>query len=366
MLITQSDALLPADTAATGEAAAGRSCPLHYRYGPAVFDRPAEARTEALYVVGGLYGNEPALASVLALFAREPGVAGASKRLVFNGDFHWFDTDPGAFARIQAAVLAHDALRGNVETELADTAQDDGADDGAGGNAGCGCAYPDWVGDGVVERSNRIHQRLLATARRFPALRAQLAALPMHRRIDVGALRVAIVHGDAQSLAGWGFAQEHLRDAAHRAEVRRWFDAARVDAFACSHTCLPIFHTLRRASAASAASDPGDAGARLVLNNGAAGMPNFRADPAGLLTRIALTPFDGPQRRHGLVWRPAGEPGAAPLHIDAIAVDADPARWQPQFLAQWPAGSDAHQSYWDRIQAGPAYTPAQATLTSED
>ena len=41
------------------------------------------------------------------------------KRLVFNGDFHWFDADPAAFARVQQQVLEHEALRGNVETELA-------------------------------------------------------------------------------------------------------------------------------------------------------------------------------------------------------------------------------------------------------
>jgi superfamily II DNA/RNA helicase len=51
------------------------------------------------------------------------------------------------------------------------------------------------VGDGVVERSNRILQRLRATAQRFPALQARLAALPMHRRADVGGLRVATIVG---------------------------------------------------------------------------------------------------------------------------------------------------------------------------
>ena len=327
----------------------GRSCPLHYRYGPAVFARPAQAACEVLYVVGGLYGNVPALERVLALFAQERG----DKRLVFNGDFHWFDTDPADFARIQTAVLAHDALRGNVETELAeDPPEGDGAD-----AAGCGCAYPDWVGEGVVERSNRILQRLRQTAQAVDAAqhgtRRALAALPMWRRLDVGPLRLGVVHGDAESLAGWGFAQEHLRDAAHRRTVHRWFDAAQVDAFACSHTCLPVFHTLRQAGR------PGD---RRVLNNGATGMPNFSGDAAGLLTRIALTPYSGPARRHGLIHAM----GDARVHIDALAVDVDVARWRRQFLAQWPAGSDAHASYWDRLQAGPRSEPAAALFTTVD
>jgi hypothetical protein len=312
--------------------AAGRSCPLHYRYNPAVFAVPATLHAEVLYVVGGLYGNESALDSVLALFEREQG----PKRLVFNGDFNWFNIDAAAFERINQRVLAFDATRGNVETELA---TDDGADD----DTGCGCAYPDWVGDNVVQRSNQIMQRLRQTARLHPALVQQLAALPMGLTAEVGGVRVAVVHGDAESLAGWGFAQERLRQPAHQPVLQRWFDAAQVQAFACSHTCLPIFH--------SVAGHPHGA-ARWVLNNGAAGMPNFAGDSHGLLTRIAVRPFDGPERRHGLI--------SQGLHIDAVAVAIDTARWTAQFLQQWPAGSPAHASYWQRIVAGPAYRASDA------
>lgn len=317
------------------EAEPGRTCPLHYHYGPAVFADAPVTRSELLYVVGGLYGNLPALQQVLALFALETG----PKRLVFNGDFNWFNIEPALFEDINTQVLQHDALRGNVETELA-------GDDSA---AGCGCAYPAWVGDGVVQRSNRILQRLRATARGFPTLTQRLARLPMWARHDVGPLRLAIVHGDAQSLAGWGFAQEHLQDAAHRATVRGWFAAAQVDAFACSHTCLPVFHGLPRSGRAPA----------LVLNNGATGMPNFRGDTAGLFTRIGLRPFAGPAagRRHGLV-----QDG---VHIDAIAVDSTTPGWQAAFLRQWPAGSDAHLSYWSRVVHGPDYRPAQALVLAD-
>lgn len=306
----------------------GRSCPLHYRYDPSVFDSEAPARLrqlEVLYVVGGLYGNELALARVLELFEREQG----EKRLVFNGDFHWFDADPAVFAQVQRAVLAHEATRGNVETELAAPAGD-------GDDAGCGCAYPDWVGDGVVERSNRILQRLRHAA--TDEQRAELAALPMWLRADVAGARIAVVHGDATSLAGWGFAQEHLRDPAHRAEVARWITQARVDAFACTHTCLPVFQAVQQ---------------RWVLNNGAAGMPNFRGDAAGLLTRLATRPFSGPERRHGVRM-------ASGLHAEAIAIDFDADEWQRRFEARWPAGSDAHLSYAERIRSGPGYHASSA------
>jgi hypothetical protein len=318
--------------------APGRSCPLSYRHRPEDFAVAAPAHLQALdvlYVVGGLYGNDLALQRVLELFDRERG----RKRLVFNGDFHWFDADPDVFAEVQRTVLAHDATRGNVETELA--APDDASD------AGCGCAYPDWVGDGVVERSNRILARLRRATR--PPQRAALAALPMWLRADVGPLRLGIVHGDATSLAGWGFAQEHLRDAGHRAEVAGWLDRARVDAFASSHTCLPVFQALRA---------PAGRPARWILNNGAAGMPNFRGDAAGLLTRIAVAPSTGAERRFGVAI------GAAVV-AEAIAIDIDAPAWRARFQAQWPPGSAAHDSYFDRIVQGPAYAPADAVRSME-
>ena len=323
----------------------GRSCPLHYRYAPHSFKREAEAQCDTLYVVGGLYGNTVALDSVLALFDREPG----AKRLVFNGDFNWFNVDPEVFARLNQRVLGFDALRGNVETELA---AQGGADDSvldSVDDAGCGCAYPAWVDDGVVERSNRIIGWLRATARRFPKLTQQLAALDMHRRVDVGGLRVAVVHGDAESLAGWGFAQEQLRERAHRQRVRTWFDAAQVDVFACSHTCLPVFHALPKA---------GRPIAPLVLNNGAAGLPNFKGQADGLLTRISVRPFVGPERCFGQC--------CGDLHADAITIPINPKIWGQQFLRQWPPGSDAHLSYWQRISQGPDYDEAQALVRSED
>lgn len=335
-----------AEATATAGMAPGRSCPLHYRYRPEVFASPPSdglADLEVLYVVGGLYGNPFALDRVLELFDRETG----RKSLVFNGDFHWFDADPAVFERVQRGVLAHGALRGNVETEIA--AEEGGDADGA--DAGCGCGYPEWVGDGVVERSNRILGRLRHAA--TDAQRARLAALPMWQRADVGGVRIGIVHGDAQSLAGWGFAQEHLRSEPHRREVRAWFDRAEVDAFACTHTCLPVFQGLREHRRVAP---------RWVLNNGAAGMPNFAGDGAGLLTRIALRAFRGTVRRLGLTIGPGPN---LRVHAEAIAIEIDATAWQREFLRQWPVGSDAHASYFERIARGPAYQPNDAIRVEE-
>ena len=58
--------------------------------------------------------------------------------------------------------------------------------------------------------------------------------------------------------------------------MRGWFSRGQVDTFACTHTCLPVFERLH---------DAGRASADWIFNNGAAGMPNFSGDAAGLLDR---------------------------------------------------------------------------------
>src|SRR3989442_15752254 len=97
----------------------GRSCPTSYRYGPDALRGAPSLHADSLWIAGGLYGNPFALEALLEAYEREPG----RKALVFNGDFHWFDVDAGDFGRINDAVLAFHAPRGNVETELA-TPQD--------------------------------------------------------------------------------------------------------------------------------------------------------------------------------------------------------------------------------------------------
>src|SRR5512134_2793809 len=129
----------------------GRTCPLAYRYPPPRITTAVSLNVETLWVAGGLYGNPLALDALLEAYEAERG----SKALVFNGDFHWFDVDAADFGRVNETVLGFHALRGNIETELA--APEEGA--------GCGCAYPDWVGDATVEHSNRIIERLKITAR---------------------------------------------------------------------------------------------------------------------------------------------------------------------------------------------------------
>jgi hypothetical protein len=301
----------------------GRLCPADYHYDPSVFARPAEIAADVLYVVGGLYGNLAALDAVERLVQAER----APVTIVFNGDFHWFDAEPGWFAEIDRRVSRHTALRGNVETEVARP-----ADIGVG----CGCAYPESVDDGTVWRSNTILDMLRAAA----GGGQRLANLPMHLVAAIGGLRIGIVHGDAAALAGWRFARDALDDSANVG----WLDDVQrtsgVDVFASTHTCLAALRDFDLPN-----------GRLIVINNGAAGMPNFASTTFGVISRIAIRPSPHAPlygtKRNG-------------VFIDALSLPYDVAAFRERFLAQWPAGSPAHTSYFQRIEQGPDYRIASA------
>jgi hypothetical protein len=240
-----------AGPATTLDPSPGRSCPLSYRYGPSALANVPQQTTDTLYVIGGLYGNLPALAALRQLAAREAAPA----TLCFNGDFNWFNVDDAGFVAINQAVLDHDACLGNVEAELLSPDDD----------AGCGCAYPADVDAGTVERSNRIHARLKQTAQAHPELLRRLANFRCCVATVSASTSIGVVHGDAESLAGWGFDIAALDAADKRDWIAAAFREAGVEVFASSHTCLPALRTME--------------GAGVVINNGAAGMPNFRRAP---------------------------------------------------------------------------------------
>jgi hypothetical protein len=304
---------------------AGRVCPTRYHYGAAAIAGAPQSSARTLYVIGGLYGNLPALDALEAMAATEA----APVSLCFNGDFNWFNVDDAGFRAINQRVLRHTALLGNVEAELNEDLDD----------AGCGCAYPESVDAAVVERSNRIHAALKRTAARHPDLLKRLNKLTMALRWQVGDLRVGVVHGDAESLAGWRFDAACLDDPAEDEWRAAAFEKAGVDVFASSHTCLPAMRSY----------DCG--GKRLIANNGAAGMPNFSGTRFGVLTRIGLDASPHPalygQRLRG-------------VHVDALAIRYDHARWLGEFLGNWPHGSPGWRSYHQRIVTGPDYSPREA------
>jgi hypothetical protein len=305
----------------------GRIHPPDYLYDPSCFDRPAELAADVLYVVGGLYGNLAALDALERLIAAET----APTAVVFNGDFHWFDAQPGWFMDVEERLCPHRRIRGNVETEL-------GRADDVG--AGCGCAYPPSVDDDTVRRSNLILEALRATAVRLKGVPERLSKLPLHLVADVADVRVGIVHGDATSLAGWGFEGRALDDPTRQTWLEEIGRASRIDVFASAHTCTAALRTVRL-----------PCGPLTVINNGAAGMPNFTATPFGVVSRIAAHASPHPPL-YGVVH--------GRVRVEAIALPYDVQGFLQRFLQRWPVGSAAHRSYFHRIVAGPDVGLAQA------
>ena len=298
--------------------APGRNCPLSYRYSPDVFRRAPEIEAETLYVIGGLYGNPFALDAIVELAAQES----PAPTLVFNGDFNWFDVDPGGFAALNARVLEHVALRGNVETELAN-------DDA---EAGLRLRLP-----GVRRRRRR--RALERDPRAAARDRARLPGAARASRGPADARRGRRRRGADRDRARRRLVARRValrrRRASSDEALERAFDAADVSVFASSHTCLPVTYRLP---------------AGVVANNGAAGMPNFRGTRFGLVTRIST---DG--RADALYGERLG-----PVVVETLAVRYDHERWLAQFDRLWPAGSPAAVSYRKRITDGPGYDPAQA------
>jgi hypothetical protein len=319
----------------------GRACPVAYRYQPEALAESSRVSADTLYVVGGLYGNLAALRAVLQRARRDP--AGAAT-VVFNGDFHWLDVEPEDFRSVSELVLSHPAIKGNVEAELASSR-----------DAGCGCAYPEYIDDVVVERSNQIMTRLRATADRFPHLVYRLGRLPRYLVASVGGERVGVVHGDPESLAGWGLALEAMEpgETAVReltgwqgrpttsAQVEDWFRRADVSVFASTHTGLPYAQDFQVGGHQ-----------RLVINNGTAGLGNFAGTNFGVLTRLSSDLEPPTDSLYGIT--------IGGLRCDALPVRFDSDWWQARFLAQWPPGSAGYRSYFTRITDGTRLRPEQA------
>lgn len=316
----------------------GQTCPAHYRHGAKVMAGPPTHTAETAYVVGGLYGNSEALATILAMREEEQQRTGRPVLLVFNGDHNWLNADVESFASVNETVLANVAIRGNVETEVATPS-----------DGGCGCNYPVYFNADYVARSNAVMERLQRTAMGFPEIRKALGALPMTRTIAVGGERIGIVHGDAEVLSGWAFAAERLSPVGRCCSgdeavseltpgetIARWFREADVSAFASTHTCL-----------AHARDYEVDGRRRVIFNNGAAGLPNFANTSFGLITRIAADAETARGSLYGIT--------VEGVRYDALAVHYDQTRWIGRFLANWPKGSPAYEAYLNRIVAGPDY-----------
>ncbi len=297
----------------------GRVCPTDYRTNPRDLSGEPHLIAETLYIVGGLYGNAFALDAIEAMAGAEPGPV----TIVFNGDAHWFDADIETFRRLDVRLAQYPAICGNIELELRRN-----LDIGAG----CGCAYPETVDEGVVVRSNAILKTLAACIRNEKAIKGRFRALPKMLLAHVGPARIAIVHGDAWSVAGWRFSREALDAAEANGSMNDLRCESRTDAFASTHTCEAVMRRFHTAS-----------GEILIANNGAAGMANFVGDTRGLITRISRrrSPFSA---LYGAQVRD--------VYVEAVPVAFDHSTFVDQFDHIWPEGSPAAVSYRERIVGG--------------
>jgi len=319
---------------------------LSYRYRPSSLNQPSSLHADTLYVVGGLYGNSQALEHILDLKKQEDKRYRKKVKLLFNGDFNWFNVDDTSFQYINETVLKHRAIRGNVEEEMIRIKGDD-----------CGCTYPSYVGDDTVERSSQIIKRLKDRASRHFHLTEGVRVLPKVMIAQLGEVRVCILHGDPECISGWGFSveamepfDENLRKQLNvpsticttQQQVLKWFEEANVDAFACTHTCLPFAQDFKKANGDSC----------VVFNNGSAGMANFKGTTYGLLTRISTRPEVPENSIYGISIKS--------VRFDAIPIKYNFTTFSNKFLENWNPSSAAHVSYFERLSNGPNYTIAQA------
>lgn len=340
------------------------ACPLRYRLGAEALRRRApRLRCETLYAVGGLYGNSFALRALVERALQEE----RPTQIVFNGDFNFLNATPAWWRQINTEIrdgsvrgIPHVATLGNVEAEAAAEVFE-----------GCGCGYPSYTSPSVPERSDQIVRVLhgCAHAAGEPELLRWLRGLPLGIVAEVGpeGTPVAIVHGDVDSLAGWGLGVEVLEplDTTLREQLgcgeqhvtpserlQTWFREAGVTGILSTHTCLPFGQSLVEADSVFDEAS-GEGGGPLVLfNNGSAGMPNFRGVRAGLVTRVSADPVPPPDALYGV--------SAGGLRYDALPVYYDHEAFLARFDEVWPEGSAAAASYRERLLRGPAFSIEQA------
>ncbi len=299
---------------------AGRACPVDYRIPEDAFKGNPDIECDILYVAGGLYGNPFAADAIDSLVEteheRDPK---ANVKVVLNGDIHWFDKTAENFTDIEHRIESYIPLVGNVEAEL--RRQDDIG-------VGCGCAYPECTSDDAVARSNRIHKMLSFALDSNPELKSSLEKRPSTLVARVSGRRVGITHGDEKLLGGWDNSRERLQDILRQDEVDTFMQNCDLDVFTTTHTCAPAAIRLARG---------------VVINNGAAGLPNFTGESFGLCVRIATNPREDSLFEYELNG----------LYIQAIPVRYDHASFVKWFDGLWSPTSAAAISYRSRILNGP-------------
>ena len=295
----------------------GRNCSLEYILQKDWAKKSKKLEEEVIYIVGGLYGNRYALEIINKMAHDE------NAKIVFNGDMHWFDVEKEDFLKIEELSKDSIKLLGNVEFELLNNTS----------SLGCGCNYPEDVSDGVVERSNIIHNMMKGNIKDDQILN-DIKERSKTLVLDIFGKKIAITHGDEKSMSGWKCSNENLKLGSRKKELDNWFKENDIDILATTHTCLPVVY---------------DNGRNSVINNGAAGMANIQGETFGLFTRIA-------KNSHKKTIYSEYRDG---LYVELVKVDFDIEKFKLWFEKVWPDDSPASISYKNRIING-------TTLTIED
>ena len=288
----------------------GRNCSLEYILRKDWTKKIKKLEAEVIYVVGGLYGNSYALEFIKKMAEDE------NAKVVFNGDMHWFDVEKEDFLKIEELSKDSIKLLGNVEFELLNNTS----------SLGCGCNYPQDVSDGVVERSNIIHNIMKENIKGDDILN-DIKERSKTLVLDFLGKKIAITHGDEKSMSGWECSNDNLKLEFRKKELDSWFEENNIDILATTHTCLPVVY---------------DNGKNIVINNGAAGMANIQGQTFGLITRIAKSSHEKAiysEYRNG-------------LYVELVKVDFDIEKFKLWFEKVWPDDSPASISYKKRIING--------------
>lgn len=273
------------------------------------------ATCDVLYSVGGLYGNVEAMKTIISMAAAEDG----DVCVALNGDYHWFDGTLESFLEIENLIAPYVPMNGNVEFELS-------REQACG--VGCGCSYPTSMSDDFVGRSNAIYARLKEAISEKEGLAALLRGRSAWGVVRVGDTLVGLTHGDEKSVSGWGCSVDSLHEKERLEELNEFFANHQIDILSTTHTC----------AAAAVALENG-----IVINNGSAGLPEYKGLLYGLINRIAKAPHSD------AIYR---------AKIKGVYVEAVPVRYNQEafikwFDSIWESDSPAAKSYRPRAVSGP-------------
>ncbi|HUS16209.1 MAG TPA: metallophosphoesterase family protein [Chloroflexia bacterium] len=200
---------------------------------------------DRIVIFGDIHANLPALEAVWAAMERH----GAAPRYCL-GDLVGYGVHPNevvAWLRDHAVP----AIMGNYDLGVGRDSDD------------CGCAYKDATAEALGHRSIA-----WSNAHTTPANKAYLRRLAPDIALQLGGLRVRLVHGSPRRV------NEYLYADRPDAGLERLLDLAEADVLVCGHTHLPYHRVLPSG--------------RHVINAGSVGKPKDGDPRAGYIT-LAVT-----------------------------------------------------------------------------